>query len=857
MRRLAVLALAAAAAAQEPPHEPGADLRLYSLEGALATIPELVEGQTPNVHVLVPRVDLDEAHGDFGGLGDRYLSILTARLEVRQAGVHRFRLTSDDGSALYLDGTKALDHDGLHSATAVEVAVELEARAYALELRHFDNTVDSALRLEWKRPGDATFAVLDAACLSTPKGVVRVTSPGPKRRRREVVTAPGDRRPLAAVHPSYDLATVRPDGFEPRVGGLAFLPDGRLAVCCWEPRGGVYLLEGVHGHDRAAIRVKRVAEGLAEPLGLAAIGRRLFVLQKQELTELVDRDGDDVVDEYRCVADGWSVSGNFHEFAFGLVAREGWLHFNLAVAIDPGGRSTHPQAPDRGTSLRAHADTERVEFLATGLRTPNGVGLGPDGAVFLTDNQGDWLPCSKLVRLEPGAFYGSRAALPRGSEPPPPIPPVAWFPQNEIGNSPSQPGVFGAGPFDGQLVVGDVTHGGLKRVFLERVGDAWQGTLFRFTQGLEAGVNRLVALPDGRLFVGGIGSTGNWGQEGKLWHGLQRLTPNGEPSFEMLSVSARSNGLLVTLTEPLHPRCALGEVHVARWRYEPTAEYGGPKVDLKDLAPASVTTDGRRIFLELERVEPGHVYYVRLPELRSAGDRALWSTEAWTTLNAAPPERQEPFPARTVVPHGALTDAERAEGWRPLPAAAWRGFGQPDFPAEGWRGEDRVLVHDAGGGGGDLVTREEFGDVEFACEWAVAPGGNSGIFYLVSEDGPAVWATGPEMQVLDDFAHPDGARPETRAGALYGLLPCRRPAVRAAGSWNHARVRVEKGRVRHWLNGVLVVDYALGDERWAALKAASRFQDLPRFGENRRGRLALQDHGDAVSFRNLFARELP
>ena len=92
----------------------------------------------------------------------------------------------------------------------------------------------------------------------------------------------------------------------------------------------------------------------------------------------------------------------------------------------------------------------------------------------------------------------------------------------------------------------DVTHGGLKRVFAEKIEGRYQGVVFRFTQGLEAGINRAVYGPDGALYVGGVGSTGNWGQSGKLRYGLQRLRYNGKPTFEMLAVRAKTNGMEMT-----------------------------------------------------------------------------------------------------------------------------------------------------------------------------------------------------------------------------------------------------------------------------------------------------------------------
>src|SRR5690606_23167050 len=244
------------------------------------------------------------------------------------------------------------------------------------------------------------------------------------------------------------------------------------------------------------------------------------------------------------------VTTNFHEFAFGLEYLDGRFYAALGTAILPGGASAPDQPPNRGSVIRISGDGA-VEYVARGLRTPNGIGQGPGGALYVTDNQGDWLPSSKLVRIEEGAFYGSRSVDFAGTAGVPVTPPVVWLPQDEIGNSPSQPVSLDVGPYRGQLAYGDVTHGGIKRVFVERVGGVEQGAVFRFTQGLEAGVNRLAWGPDGALYAGGIGNPGNWGHAGRLWFGLQRLTYAERITFEMLAVRARPGGFEIEFTEPL------------------------------------------------------------------------------------------------------------------------------------------------------------------------------------------------------------------------------------------------------------------------------------------------------------------
>ncbi|WP_206542645.1 3-keto-disaccharide hydrolase [Sphingomonas endophytica] len=212
-----------------------------------------------------------------------------------------------------------------------------------------------------------------------------------------------------------------------------------------------------------------------------------------------------------------------------------------------------------------------------------------------------------------------------------------------------------------------------------------------------------------------------------------------------------------------------------------------------------------------------------------------------------------------------LTRQERAEGWQLLfngrDLSGWGSF-SGGTPSPSWTVKDGVLMldrHDGQMSGGDLVTAERYGTFELTLDWKVAPGGNSGVLYL-ARDVPQtrhVYETGLEMQILDDVGHRDGKIPSHRAGALYDLTVPPVGAAKPAGSWNHARLRVDRGRIRQWLNGTLTADVSYGDPAWRARVAASKFKDMPLFGTFDSGVIALQDHGEPVWFRNVKLRRLP
>lgn len=205
-----------------------------------------------------------------------------------------------------------------------------------------------------------------------------------------------------------------------------------------------------------------------------------------------------------------------------------------------------------------------------------------------------------------------------------------------------------------------------------------------------------------------------------------------------------------------------------------------------------------------------------------------------------------------------LTAEERQEGWQLLfdgrTTAGWRGYRQKGVP-KGWVVEEGSLVRRAGGA--DLITIRSYRDFELALEWKVSSGGNSGILYRVTEDAKETYESGPEMQVLDDAKHADGASRLTSAGACYGLYPAPAGVVHPAGEWNKVRIVVKGNLVEHWLNDVKVVEYELLSPDWEAKVAASKFSQWKGYGRASGGHIALQDHGDEVEYRSIRLRELP
>ncbi|MEO5711955.1 MAG: DUF1080 domain-containing protein [Luteolibacter sp.] len=235
--------------------------------------------------------------------------------------------------------------------------------------------------------------------------------------------------------------------------------------------------------------------------------------------------------------------------------------------------------------------------------------------------------------------------------------------------------------------------------------------------------------------------------------------------------------------------------------------------------------------------------------------------------------------AQTAVPN-TITDAEKAEGWSLLwdgkTNEGWRSPKSDSFPAKGWTIKDGVLsVFENGGeeaaGGGDIITRKRYSDFELTVDFKITTGANSGIKIFVQPNlspidkktgKPAAVgsAIGMEFQILDDKVHPDaklGKDGDRTIGSLYDLIPA--PAdkkVLPIGEWNHARI-LSKGRhVTFWLNGGKTVEFERGSKDFLERVAASKYKDIPEFGEWADGHIMLQEHGNQVFYQNVKIREL-
>ncbi|HEU5136737.1 MAG TPA: DUF1080 domain-containing protein [Steroidobacteraceae bacterium] len=274
----------------------------------------------------------------------------------------------------------------------------------------------------------------------------------------------------------------------------------------------------------------------------------------------------------------------------------------------------------------------------------------------------------------------------------------------------------------------------------------------------------------------------------------------------------------------------------------------------------------------IDDAKPEGFFGLQVHSINSADEAGR--TTSWKNLKVQT-KHLKPSPPmgifiRNNLPNNLDAD-EKTQGWRLLwdgrSTRGWRSANGEGFPARGWSYADGVLAVAAKGGGGDIMTDEEFSAFELQMEFKVSAGANSGIFYLLTSPRDPVSGAplGLEYQILDDERHPDaklGIDGNRTIASLYDIYPRAKLMTNVGiapkvGAWQHARIVARPdGTVEHWLNGVKVLEFKRGSDDFRTRVAASKFKSTAGFGEAPKGRILLQDHGDEVAFRSIKIREI-
>lgn len=459
------------------------------------------------------------------------------------------------------------------------------------------------------------------------------------RERREVVRMDGEperRRDSGDEHFRIEHFPL-PESAEMIITGMDWLNESDLAVCTWI--GEIYVIENAVGPVGNA-KYRRFARGLNEPLGLKMHQGEMYVVQKGELTQVKDTDGDGEADLFRCINDDWGYSGNYHSYSFGPVVG-GMDEFMVFIT----GQRGRADLMYQGFAVQVK-ESEAKPFCY-GLRVPHGWGTY-QGDTFVTDNQGNWIGTCRLNHIEEGKFYGFPSSKPSSKRVHPAkevAPPALWLPRVL---SPSASGIETIGldqfgPFSGQMLIGDFQNSTVLRAFLEKVNGKWQGAVFPFAKGFLSGVNRLSFGVDGKLYVGGGKRT--WSTAAPKEYSLDRVSFTGKTPFEVSEVRALKDGFELRFTKALEvaPAADVENYLLKQFTYKYHEDYGSPefdhdgKVGATEIAveSAEVAEGGRVVRLKMNGLRAGFVTSFQLA-VNSTEDEDLRHDTFYYTLNEQP-----------------------------------------------------------------------------------------------------------------------------------------------------------------------------------------------------------------------------
>lgn len=492
----------------------------------------------------------------------------------------------------------------------------------------------------------------------------------------------------------YEIKTLPiPKDIYLEIGGIATMPDGRLAVST--RRGEIWIIENPYQKENHQVHYKRFASGLHEVLGLAYKDGAFYCSQRGELTKITDTDRDGVADSYVPVYQ-FELSGNYHEYTYGPVFdKNGDMLVTLNLAWVGFGEGKF--AKWRGWLLKIKPDGT-MEPHSAGLRSPAGYSINDEGDIFYGENQGDWVGSGRVTHLAKGDFAGNPGGLKWAKEPNSPFKltleeiqdngapmyeaaakvknlklPAVWFPHAIMGISTadilqdSTKGKFS--PFPGQYFVADQGQSKVMRMGLEKVNGVYQGFCINYREGFQSGILRERFGLDGSMFVG-MTSRG-WGSTGKADFGLQRLFWNGEMPFEIENIRAKPDGFELSFTQAVDVNSVKKAASYAlrSYIYKYQHQYGSPIIELKDLkiSAIDVSADKRSVRLVIDGLRQYYIHEFKLEGIRNESGDPLLHETAYYTLN------QIPSGARLMVSVGNRMLADKVEKVTPVVAPKSKG----------------------------------------------------------------------------------------------------------------------------------------------------------------------------------------
>ena len=433
-----------------------------------------------------------------------------------------------------------------------------------------------------------------------------------------------------------------------RTSGFDFFKDATKAAIC-SVSGDVWLVSGID-ESLGKLKWKRFATGLFQPLGLKIVDGKIYVLGRDQITRLHDLNNDGEADFYENFNNDIAISSHYHEFNLGLETdRAGNFYFNKGGNLG-GAKHAH-----HGVVAKVSKDGSKLEAWAKGLRAPNGLGMGPNDELTSSDNEGNWVPSSRVNLMKPGGFYGHVHTAHTSTPPTDYDKPLFWLPHQVDNSSGGQVWVTSDkwGPFKGDMLHMSYGSCSLFKVMKEEVGGQVQGGVVRFPLNFESGIMRGHFSPrDGQLYVTGLRV---WQSSGAKTGAFHRVRYTGKPVAMPKELHVKPNGLEITFTTALDAKTAAddGNWAIDQWNYKWKSDYGSKmysanepdkvigenkinntKFGGEDLVvkSAKLSADKKTVFLEVEGgVKP--VMQMRIRMNINAADGSPINQTIYNTVN--------------------------------------------------------------------------------------------------------------------------------------------------------------------------------------------------------------------------------
>ncbi len=472
---------------------------------------------------------------------------------------------------------------------------------------------------------------IGTASLSTPEDLSALTRGGPARWKETVATVGS----VGKDEGPYAVDTLVAPEQNPykswlRFTGVDFLPDGRAALSTWS--GDVWLVSGIDA-KLEKLTWKRFAAGIGQPMGLKVVGGSIMTAARDQITRLHDLNGDDEADYYECFNNDLKLTTNFHEFTFDLqMDKDGNFWCTKGSAIWAGSQRMTDHS---GTVCKISPNGAKLEIVATGLRAPNGIAIGPDGLITCTDNQGNWVPECPINRIKPGGYYGfvGQGQPPREREKP-----ICWIPMSVDKSPGGQVYVPDDrwGPMKGRMIVTSYDCS-MSLAMFEKVGEELQGGVVKFPFNFPSGVMRGRFNPAaGQLYLAGMRG---WSSRAARDGCFQRVRYTGKPVTMPCEVKTSKGRLDVVFTGALDPASAASVENVGAVQFNVvrTSAYGSPEFSVKDpkkqgrdsveIKSSKLLPDGRTVSLEIPDLKPVNNLVLKFRLKAADGSPVIWELD--------------------------------------------------------------------------------------------------------------------------------------------------------------------------------------------------------------------------------------